>query len=113
MKEVIDSCYLSRLSPKPLEECNEEYLESHKTSAPHIQSVVRFRHVLKPAAEETKSKGAKDLHVTLSLENTSLLEAVDGLHILNEIGASGEAREEYFQAALKRWPEASAFHNSR
>lgn len=115
VKEVIDSCYLSKLSTKSLEECNEEYLETHKHSAPHIQSVVRFRHVLKPGDEETKSKGARDLQSTLSLDSTTLEQAVEGLQILDEIGGGQDplAREAYLQAAQKRWPEATALQSSR
>ena len=113
VKEVIDSRYLSRLSPKSLEKCNEEYLESHKNSAPHIQSVVRFRNVVKPGAEETKSKCANDLQGTLELESVSLPEGIDGLNLLDEIQLGAEARETYLQAAQKKWPEASVFHASR
>ena len=113
MKEVIDSSYLSRLFPKSLEECNEEYLESHKDSAPHIQSVVRFRHILKPGADETKSKGEKDLQSSIAVDNVTLQEAADGLRLLDDIEAKPEAREAYIQAAHKRWPEASAFQPSR
>ena len=113
VKEVIDNAYLSKLSSKSLEECNEEYLESHKNSAPHIQSVVRFRNVLKPGAEETKSKGANDLQCTLSLDTISLQEAVDGLHLSDEIEVGPEARKSYVQTAHERWPEASVFQPSQ
>ena len=112
VKKVIDTSYLSKLSSKSLEECNEEYLESHKNSAPHVQSVVRFRNVLKPKAEDTKSNSATDLQATLSLENTTLQQAVDGLQLLDELEVPSDARQQYLQAANERWPEASAFKSS-
>ncbi|KAK4507711.1 hypothetical protein PRZ48_001446 [Zasmidium cellare] len=108
-QDVIQELYLSRLSPKSLEECNEEYLESHKTSAPHIQSVVKFRHVLKPGAEDTKSKGVKDLLATLELPSTSLADAQEGVQVLEEIQAGAEAKQSYVEKAHKRFPEATAF----
>jgi len=116
--EVIDTCYLSKFSKlksQSLEECNEEYFESHKDSAPHIQSVVRFRSVLKPGDEDTKSKSAKDLQSTLALNSTSLEQAVEGLQLLDEIGVGRDpgVRETYLQAAQKRWPEARALQSSR
>lgn len=115
VKEVIDSCYLSRLKSQSLEDCNEEYLESHKNSAPHIQSVVRFRNVLKPEAEETKPKGLRDLQSTLSLNGTTLEQAVDGLQLLDELEASQDplARVAYVQSAQQRWPEATVLQSSR
>ena len=112
VKEVIDSSYLSKLSSKSLEECNEEYLESHKDSAPHVQSVVRFRNFLKPGAEDTKSKGARDLQTTVSLESTTLQQAIDSLGLFDELEMPKDALQTYIQAASKRWPEASAFQTS-
>ncbi|KAK3725136.1 hypothetical protein LTR37_000647 [Vermiconidia calcicola] len=109
VKEVIDSSYLSQTSSKSLEECNEEHLETHQSSASHVQSVARLRSILKPGDEATKSKGAKDLQGTLSLDGIILEQAVDGLNLLNEIEAGSEAREAYLQAAQKRWTEATVF----
>ena len=113
VKEVIDNSYLSRLSSKSLEECNEEYLESHKDSAAHIQSVVRFRQILKPNQEETRSKGEKDLQTAISLDSAALTEAIEGLSISDDIGVRPEARKAYVEAAHKRWPEASIFQTQQ
>lgn len=68
---------------------------------------------MKPGAKETKSKGAKDLQATLSLDSMSLDEAVDGLHLLDEIEAGAEAKQTYLEAARQRWPKASVFQSSR
>lgn len=105
-QEVVQELYLSKLSPKSLAECNEEYLQLHSKSAAHVQSVVRFRNFLKPAAEETKSKGAKDLLATIDLPSTSLQDAQAGARILDEIKAD---KQPYLEAARQRWPQATAF----
>ena len=110
VKEVVDSSYLSKLSDESLEEGNEKYLEAHKDSAPHVQSAVRFRNILKPGAEGTKSKSATDLQSTFNLENTTLQQALEGLQLLEEIEADASARESYRAAAQKRWPEATMSH---
>ncbi len=114
VKQVIDSCYLSKLSSKSLGECNEEYLDSHKDSAPHVHSVGRVRHILQPDADETRKKGISDLQATLKLDSISLEEAVEGLNVLDQIVAAQDplAREAYMKAAHERWPEATAFRES-
>ena len=109
VKEVVDSSYLSKLSSKSLEECNEEYLASHKDSAPHIHSVIRFRNVLKPGADDTTENNIRDLQATLAVDSTSLQDAVDGLQLLEDLALGPEARQKYVQAAQKRYPVASAF----
>ncbi|CAK3961316.1 N-alpha-acetyltransferase 16, auxiliary subunit [Lecanosticta acicola] len=103
-QDVLQELYLSKLSPKSLEQVNEEYLESHKASAPHVQSVVRFRNFLKPGAEENKSRGAKELLATIDLPSTSLQDAVEGARILDELKAD---KQPYLEAARNRWPEAT------
>ena len=113
VQEAIKHSYLSKFTAKSLEQCNEEYLESHKNSPPHIQSVVRVRNLLKPGAEETKSKGKSDLESSVSLDTTSLQDAMEGLQLTDELQAGPEAREAYIQAAQKNFPEASVFQFSR
>ena len=109
VQEVIQDLYLGKLDSKRLEQCNEEYLAKHKQSASHVQSVVRFSNALKPDAEETKSKGAKELQRSLNLPNVTLQEAQAGLELLDEIKAGSDARQAYLEAARTRWPEATAF----
>ena len=113
VQEVMNATFLSKFASKSVEEGNEEYLEAHKDSPAHIQSAVRVRNALKPGAVDTKSKGAKDLESVVALDVTSLQEAIDGLHLSDEIGAESEARESYLEAARKQWPEASAFQSSQ
>lgn len=113
VQEVINNSYLSKFATKSLEQCNEDYLKSHKHSPPHIQSVVRVRNLLKPGAEETKSKGKVDLESSVSLDTTSLQDAIAGLQLTDELQAGPGAREAYIQAAQKNFPEASVFQSSR
>lgn len=110
VQEVVQDLYLSKLDSKSLEQRNEEYLEKHKQSVSHVQSVVRFRNALKPDAEETKSKGVKDLQSSLELPNLSLQQAQAGVELLDEIKAGGNARQAYLEAARVRWPEATVFN---
>jgi peptide alpha-N-acetyltransferase len=112
VQEVINTTFLSKFASKSVEEDNEDYLESHKDSPAHIQSAVRVRNILNPGSDDTKSKGAKDLESAVALDVASLQEAIDGLHLSDEIGAGSEARESYLEAARKQWPEASVFKSS-
>jgi len=110
VKQVIDATYTSKLdTSKSLEESNEEYLARHKDSAPHTQSVVRFRHVLKPDDPETKAQGVRELQDTLKLETLSLQDAEAGVRVLDDIRADADAKEAYLKAARERWPEATVF----
>ena len=107
-QEVINTTFLSKFASKSVEEDNEDYLESHKGSPAHIQSAVRVRNSMNPGANDTK-----DLESAVALDVSSLQEAIDGLHLSDEIGAGSEARESYMEAARKQWPEASAFQSSQ
>ena len=106
---MVDSTHLAKLSSKSWEEWNQRYLESHEASPPHIQAVVRVRQALNPGSEETKRQGVKDLQASVEVDTVTLEEVVEGLRLLNEIGAGRdqEVREQYMQAARKRWPEAT------
>lgn len=104
---MLQEQYLSKLSPKSLEECNEEYLTQHNSSAPHIQSVVYFRHVLKPNDESTRTRAVKDLQSTLTAPHITIEEAQHGLQILKELGVSETEQKSYVDAALKKFPEAT------
>lgn len=113
VKEVIDSCYLSKLdSKKSLEDCNEEYLASHRNDARHVQSVVRLRNVLDPGSEKTKTMGADNLLEMLKLDSAELTDASDGLQLLRELGVGAEVKEKYCAEARDRWPEATVFQQS-
>jgi len=51
----------------------------------------------------------QDLVATLQGKNVTLEQARQGLEVLQDVGAGAEAREQYAEAARKRWPEATAF----
>ena len=68
--------------------------------------------MLKPGADDTKSKSKADLESALAKDVSSLQEAMDGLKLIDEISAGSEARDSYLKAAQKRWPEASVFRPS-
>lgn len=110
---MVNHSFLSKFTTKSLEQCNEEYLESHKDSPAHIQAVVRVRNLLNPGAEETKSKCKLNLESAVSMDVSSLQDAMNGLQLVDEVQAGPEARDSYLEAAQKRWPEATAFQSSR
>lgn len=107
VQKIIQEQYLSNLSSKSLEDCNEEYLTQHRESAPHIHSVVRFRQALKPNDESTKTKAVKNLQTTLTLPSITLHDAQEGLQVLKDVGVSETERKSYVDQALKRFPEAT------
>ena len=68
--------------------------------------------MLKPGADDAKSKSQTDLESAVAKDVSTLQEAMDGLKIIDEISAGTEARNSYLKAAQKRWPEASVFQQS-
>ncbi|KAK0829173.1 hypothetical protein LTR03_016299 [Friedmanniomyces endolithicus] len=114
-KQVIDSEFLQKSASKgSVEEENEEYLAKHKDSALHVQGAVRVRHALHPdGSGDVKETSAKDLQHTLDSENTTLVQAEEGLRVLGEVvGADGKGKEAYVAKARERWPEATVFQLS-
>ena len=111
VQEVLQSTYLSKLKEQSLEECNEQYLASHKDSAPHVQSVVRFRRVLDPDGKE-ETKSVQNLQDTLELDSISLEAAEAGMRLLDEIEAGAEAKKAYLDSARERFPAATMFQQS-
>lgn len=103
---VVKETFLSKASTSSVADANEEYFSAHKTSAPHVQSIVNVRLALKPTLE-IKAKSAEDLQATLP--TSTLQEAIDGLHVLETIGADKDAREAYSRKAVERWSEADVF----
>ena len=67
---------------------------------------------MKPSADNTKTKGVKDLQATVDLDSITLQEAIDGLQVLRDIESDHAAREAYVEAVHKRWPEATLFQAS-
>ena len=85
---------------------NDEFLQKHHESAPHVQACLRAKQLLDPSSSE---KNQQDVIRTLALEGTSLADAVRGSELLKEWKAKDQYRDDYLAAAHDRWPEASAF----
>jgi N-alpha-acetyltransferase 15/16, NatA auxiliary subunit len=85
---------------------NNDFLNRHKASAPHIQAGLRVRALIRKGAEE---EDESDLLATLSLDSTTLQDAKAGLELMNDWSSSAEARNAYKKAAAEPWTRASAF----
>ncbi len=85
---------------------NDEFLQKHNESAPHVHACLKARQFLDPSSSE---KNQQDVIRTLALEGSSLEDAVRGLELLKEWKAKDQYQEDYLAAAHERWPEASAF----
>ena len=89
-----------------LSKYNEEFLQKHHESAPHVQACLKVKQFLDPSSIE---KNQQDVIRTLALEGSSLQDASRGLDILKEWDAKGRYRDDYITAAHERWPEAIVF----
>lgn len=85
---------------------NNDYLERHKSSTPHIQAGLRVRALI---GKEGREQNEKDLLATLSLDSTSMRDATAGLELLKEWGSSAEVKDKYKSTASGRWNRASVF----
>jgi len=91
---------------KDLSDWNSNFVDRHKSSAPHIQAGLRVRGLI---GKEVQQKNEKDLFVALSLESTSMRDARAGLELLNEWDSSAEVKDKYRNTAADRWSKASIF----
>ena len=85
---------------------NDDFLQNHHDSAPHVQACLRVRQLLDPSSSD---KHQQDVIRTLALENCSLDDAVSGMRILEDWMADSKYKHDYVAAAHERWPEATAF----
>ena len=85
---------------------NDEVLQQHHDSAPHVRACLRVRQFLDPSSSE---KNQQDVIRTLALEGCSLEDAVKGMELLGEWKAKDQYLGDYLAAAHESWPEASAF----
>ncbi len=91
---------------KNLAKHNDEFMQEHHNSAPHVQAGLRVRQLLDPSSFE---KNQQDVIRTLALEACSLEDAVAGLEQLTKSMPKTQYVNDYVAAARERWPEASAF----
>jgi N-alpha-acetyltransferase 15/16, NatA auxiliary subunit len=95
---------------KDLSDWNNDFVDRHKSSAPHIQAGLRVRGLI---GKEAKQKNEKDLLAALSLEGTSMRDARAGLELLNEWDSSAEVKDKYLNTAADRWSKASFFRTKQ
>jgi len=105
-REVL-TAELENLLPKEtdLKSYNEGFLNSHKDSPKHVHGALRARHLLNPEDANI----ADQLANTLSLENLTLKEAIEGQTLLTDLKAENK---NYNQKASERFPDAAAFQTT-
>lgn len=85
---------------------NNDFLQKHHESAPHVQAALRTRvDILDPASKE---KCCQDIIRTLALE-CILEDAATGLRTLRDWHCEQRYIDDYIAAAHERYPEASVF----
>ena len=90
---------------------NDDFLQEHHSSAPHVQAALRVRaHILDSAMTE---KCSQDMIRTLGLENSDLEDATRGLEYLKGFKADQKYIDDYIAAANARYPEANAFDSTK
>ncbi|MCJ1266524.1 hypothetical protein MMC22_006409 [Lobaria immixta] len=89
---------------------NSDFLAQHSSSARHVHSFLQARQYLDP---NTREQNQKDFLGTLGLDETSVQDASVGLEILKGWEVEPAVRKEYTATAHERWPEASAFNETR
>ena len=85
---------------------NDDFLDRHKSSAPHIQAGLRVRALIGKAGMDENEKA---LLAKLSLDSISMRDASAGLELLSEWGSSSEVKDKYRSTASERWNRASVF----
>lgn len=97
-----------KLLPKSLnlDEWNNSFLDSNKTSVSHVQAALTARQLLRP---ETKGQCEKDLIATLDLEAATIDYAIAGLELLDEWRSTSPVKIAYRERAQRRWAGASVF----
>lgn len=102
----IDTLFQQKQSPS---EWNNEYLgEAKGKSAANVQAALKVRWTLEPKSE-TRSDNEKLLLEAVHMENINLKEAEDGLSLLASWSSSQESKEQYKEAARKKFGTATAF----
>lgn len=102
----IDTLFQQKQSPS---EWNNEYLaEAKGKSAANVQAALKVRWALDPQSE-TRSDNEKSLLEAVHMKNITLKEAEDGLSLMASWGSSQESKEQYKEAARKKFGMASAF----
>jgi len=88
---------------------NDNFLSKHSSSASHVQSALRVRHLLNPAS---KAQNEKDLLKALELPRIKMDQAEAGLKLLREWKSEASVKDRYLEAARSKWPRATVFAKS-
>ncbi|GAB1216303.1 hypothetical protein ATERTT37_005516 [Aspergillus terreus] len=106
--EVVNAEF-ETLLPKAqkLDEWNESFLSTHKSSVAHTQAGLTCRQILNP---ESKPQCEKDLIATLDSSEISMETALAGLELLSQWGSDQAAKSAYAQKASSKWPESTVFN---
>ena len=94
-----------------LSKLNNDFLQAHHESAPHVQASLRAKcELLDPASKDNASQ---DLIRTLALEGSTLEDALRGLELLRGWKADEKYVYTYIAAAHERYPKATAFQEGQ
>jgi peptide alpha-N-acetyltransferase len=108
-QQVINELFTAKFGPTPVQDENQKYFEEHKGSAAHVLAVYHVRQALQPDDKDLSSKAVQDLLPTLSSPTTTLKDALHGLQLIKELGATDAEKQSYVEAAKENWPRASVF----
>jgi len=107
VSEVLKTCCDIIPAAASLSLYNDEYLSKHKDCAMRTQAGLRARYLLDPSS---KTSSEQSLHATIEIADTH--EAIEGLELLKEWESEQAVKDEYINAARKKWPLAIAFRGS-
>lgn len=108
--QVVNDAFGSKIDKgKPVEAANEEYLQQHKSSLPHLSAAVRVRHAMKPGNDGMKTKSVQDLSEAVQGTQTTLPDATEAMRLLQEMQVGPDAIDQYAKAARARWTTATMF----
>ena len=102
--EIIKSEFALIPSSQSVVEFNDEFLNKHKDSVAHIQSVLRARQDIN---KDDQEQNEKDLLATLDLPSITMEEAKAGGDLLKWWRSS--QADAYNAKAAKKWPESTIF----
>lgn len=93
-------------SDEDISEWNKEFLDRHGLSAAHTQAGLRVRALI---GKENQQRNEQDLLATLSLDNTTMVDASRGLELLHDWRSSADFANRYRERAAERWNRSSRF----
>ncbi|KAF2264469.1 N-alpha-acetyltransferas-like protein 15 [Lojkania enalia] len=89
-----------------LKAANSTWLEKNPQSPPHLLSAYHVRFLLD---DSIKATNESDIQKLLDLPSITIEQAAAAFDYLNEWKSSEKVKNEYREAAAKKWPEATVF----